>query len=113
MKDNDIALLVNELTAIARDHASAQQLRQRISTAVLLAVRPPLPTPVASEDLERMHFADFMVRQGFGREAVAPPQAPSTTYRSAHIQACWDAWYGCLQLHGGHLDVALAEGKSV
>lgn len=100
MKDHEIALLVNELTNLAREFGDHQSLRSRVSEAVQRAVQTVEPTPMERDDQERMRFAAFMVQQGYGREAVAPPKPPMRHYRSAHIEDCWMAWCGSLKAHG-------------
>lgn len=44
MKDHEIAKLVNDLTAVAREYGQTQQLRDRISQLVVTALRPPALT---------------------------------------------------------------------
>jgi hypothetical protein len=41
MKDHEIALLVNDLADIARAYGQTQQLRERISQAVVAALKEP------------------------------------------------------------------------
>lgn len=101
MKDHEISLLVNELTAIAQEYGQAVQLRSRISQALHRALQPRegLPVQIGEESRERELFAAFMVAQGFGEQVVAPPKPPLKHYRSSHVEACWEAWAGCLKVH--------------
>lgn len=100
MKDEEINLLINKLTTIARDHGQGPQLRKLISDALDKALRESCERlPTGTDQEERQRFAEFMEGQGFGREAVAPPQAPMKHYRSSHVETCWEAWLGCLKAH--------------